>query len=151
MLWLSAGSAVDEIARGQKDVCIGGSWLRGIGYIEDLILLMHVRPPYQLFLYPTEAGAPAHLTKKRLAQLLEAGVALVVPLSIDEEESDATERLIATCDLLDAAGVKNGAKAIDIWLHANWSADLMRRYGHFDNAHTIKRWRSQRNKQPQCM
>lgn len=54
----------------------------------------------------------------------------------------ATERMRVELDLLDAAQVRNGTKAIWLWLNANWTDDLRSRFGDFDDAATIKRWRT---------
>jgi hypothetical protein len=74
------------------------------------------------------------------------GVALLSGAASDEAAADidfATERMRIELDLLDRAGVRNGTKAIWLWLAANWSEDLRRRFGDFDDPATIKRWRTE--------
>ena len=53
---------------------------------------------------------------------------------------------IIQVELLDATGVKNGAKAIAEGLAKHWTPALRDEFGEPDNAHTIKRWRSERGK-----
>ncbi len=62
--------------------------------------------------------------------------------------SEKARRMIATCDLLDALGVPNGAKAIAIALAKHWDERLRFRYGKHDNPSTIKRWRIERSRPP---
>ncbi len=45
--------------------------------------------------------------------------------------------------LLDEERVSNGIKAISIWLHQNWTAELEACWGSYSNPSTIKGWRSQ--------
>lgn len=73
------------------------------------------------------------------------GVALLAGAAPDEVAADiasATERMRVELEMLDAAGVRNGSKAIWFWLDANWSDDLRMRFGDFDDPATIKRWRT---------
>ena len=56
------------------------------------------------------------------------------------------ERLDAEVGLLEAAGVRNGEKAIAIFMHAVWDDDLRRRFGDHDEPATIRKWRTARRK-----
>ncbi|MBD8548285.1 hypothetical protein [Sphingomonas sp. CFBP 8760] len=58
---------------------------------------------------------------------------------------DASDRLNAHCDLLDALDVPNGKKAIAIALHTHWSEAHQVRFGDPANPVTVKRWRTERS------
>lgn len=140
---------LSELFKGHRDLRLGTVRLRTIGSFRQSLLLAHVDPPYALFLFPDESGVPALLTKTRCAELVREGVAEVLPSSmLAHEPLDPTEKLSVQMDLLDAAGVANGTKSIQIWLHRNWTPDLRQRRGDHDNAHTIRRWRARRNRGP---
>lgn len=58
-------------------------------------------------------------------------------------ESVVDARMRLELEMLDAAEVRNGTKAIWLWLNANWTDDLRTRLGDFDDPATIKRWRTE--------
>lgn len=53
---------------------------------------------------------------------------------------------LAQIEMLDAAGVANGSKAIGHFLAGAWGPKQIGRYGPSDNPHTIRRWRSKRGR-----
>ncbi len=61
-------------------------------------------------------------------------------------DDDGVERMRVELAILDAAGVRNGEKAIWLHLDAVWGEDLRRRYGDFDDPATIRRWRTTHRK-----
>lgn len=65
-----------------------------------------------------------------------------------EKSETAMARMDAHCDLLDSLGVANGAKAIAIALHANWTDAHRTRFGEAANPSTVKRWRTARRRAP---
>lgn len=80
----------------------------------------------------------------RLAAHNTDGAPLPSSLSPHPDQPGEVEKINLGCDLLDAAGVSNGAKAISIWLHANWRGELAERFGPHSNVHALRRWRSLR-------
>jgi transposase InsO family protein len=63
-----------------------------------------------------------------------------------EEIDPGLRKTLAQVDVLDNNGVKNGVKAINEGLEKHWTEELRAQFGEPDNAHTIKRWRSERGK-----
>ncbi|QXQ06233.1 transposase family protein [Sphingosinicellaceae bacterium] len=63
-----------------------------------------------------------------------------------EEIDPGLRKSIAQVEVLDANGIKNGVKAIADGLAEHWTPALRDEHGEPDNAHTIKRWRSERGK-----
>ncbi|HEX8226019.1 MAG TPA: Mu transposase C-terminal domain-containing protein [Allosphingosinicella sp.] len=63
-----------------------------------------------------------------------------------EELTPKCRKMLAQCRLLDDNGIPNGSKAIATALTTHWSEELQAKFGDHDNAHTIKRWRSDRGK-----
>ncbi len=75
------------------------------------------------------------------------------PMTIAQarEIDPGIDRMMAQCDLLDAAGVKNGVKAIENALDRGedrlWTDELRAKWGDHDNPRTIKEWRAKRGVQ----
>lgn len=128
-----------------SEVRIDSCHLRMLGLATTSLVLAYASPPHALFLMPDQDGVPALVSQDLFWLLAAEGRAevLTFPKPANRRQ-DASTRLATTCDLLEAAGVRNGTKAIAIWLHRNWSADLKARFGEPDNPHTIRRWRSLR-------
>jgi transposase InsO family protein len=77
-------------------------------------------------------------------RLLNDAAALTVEQAI--EVDPGVERMLAQVELLDAAGVKNGTKAIENFLdrEGNWTSELQTRWGDHDLPGTIRNWRATR-------
>ena len=84
---------------------------------------------------------PSAIAARRLAASAEWTVE-----EIEEEIDPAARKRLVECEVLDDAGVPNGAKAIAEALARLWTPELAGKYGEADNPHTIKRWRSERGK-----
>lgn len=56
----------------------------------------------------------------------------------------AVGKMLAQIDLLDAAGIKNGDKAIERHMADKWTPDLVAKYGEHDPVRTIRYWRATR-------
>ena len=125
---------------------ISNQSLRFLGIATDRLVLASKDPPFALFLVPDANGVPGLIERARFAELLRSGEAEVLPAvrpvrspSAEEATTIAAERLMVECEMLDAAGVPQGTKAIDIFIHDHWSDDLRARFGEPDNPHTIRR------------
>jgi hypothetical protein len=103
------------------------------------LLIVDVASP-GIYLVENSEGLVGLPHRDDLATLFAKGQALPAP------SGDSAERMRVELALLDAAGVRNGTKAIAIWLDRNWTADLRCRFGDHDNAATLKRWRSQQRR-----
>ena len=126
-----------------SEVRVRSSHLRLVGTAGSKLILSHSTPPYGLYLVPDFEGCPSLMTNVQWSELVRRGEAEVLPAF--EKRVDApnpVRKLIMQVDLLDAAGVANGAKAIAIWLHRNWTPDLVATWGPHDNVHTIRKWRA---------
>jgi hypothetical protein len=125
--------------------------LRFLGIATDRLVLATTNSPFALFLVPDANGVPGLMERARFADLVHSGQAKVLAAVPDMHGSDAdevtaiaAERLMVECEMLDAAGVPQGTKAIDIFIHDHWSDALRARFGEPDNPHTIRRWRARR-------
>lgn len=58
-----------------------------------------------------------------------------------EHDPKAAKRLVQ-CAMLDRADIGNGDKAISIFMHEHWTADLVARFGPADPPRTIRHWRT---------
>ncbi len=127
--------------------------LRLVGIAKDRLVIAHASSPFGLFLVPDLDGTPGLMTVSYFTELSRSGqVEVEKPSNARPQKATdpvrlAAERLRTECDMLDAAGVRNGSKSIDMFIHANWTADLRSRYGEPDNCHTIRRWRSKRKRE----
>ncbi|MDQ0839193.1 integrase catalytic domain-containing protein [Sphingomonas faeni] len=62
------------------------------------------------------------------------------------EIDPAAPKRLAQLEMLDAAGVLNGSKAIDQFMAASWGEAQIAKWGPYDNPHTLRRWRAKRGK-----
>lgn len=131
-------------------VRIDRSWLRVIGHTASNLILTGLKPPHHLYLMGGADGVPRLPSFDEWSELEVRGRAELLPHAPHETSTTTgtVAKMIAQCDLLDAAQVLNGAKAIAIWLDRNWSPDLIERFGEPDSPHTIRRWRSRRRASP---
>ncbi|UYY58003.1 hypothetical protein [Sphingomonas sp. S2-65] len=125
-----------------SEIRIRSSRLRLVGRAGFNLILAHSTPPYGLYLVADRDGCPSLMTCSQWSELALVGEAEVLPAMRSCQAPDPTLKLLTQVELLDAAGVKNGAKAIAIWLHRHWTGDLLATWGPHDNVHTIRKWRA---------
>lgn len=137
-------------------VRVDGRVLRMLGYVDDglaepgsgrrrMLLLPPAADLAPLLLGDGGIGLPTveawlRLVEAHRAELLGPGTG-----DVGDRPGDEAAKINFQCDLLDAHCVKNGFKSVSIWLHRNWSADLVARWGEHSNPHTLRRWRARRN------
>ncbi|MBD8736237.1 hypothetical protein [Sphingomonas sp. CFBP 13706] len=128
-------------------VKIDGERYRALAHVDGRLLLAHVANGS---IYLQEESTPGDLRMPRVAvweDLVRSGRVEPVPTRtvasdpVPPVADTPTEKGNVQCDLLDRAGVPNGAKAMAIWLHVNWSPSLAATYGPHDSVHTLRRWR----------
>lgn len=122
---------------------------RVVAHVGRRLLLSHVATSA---IYLVQEGARGDLrlpSRKVWFGLVEAGRAEAVQPTAQGAESSGSDgsKISLECDMLDAARVPLGTKAMEIWLHANWTADLVARWGPHDSAHTLRFWRRERRRQ----
>ncbi len=83
-------------------------------------------------------------TLEQVREMLASGV--MRPIDLTSASGTDDERRLILMDMMDAAGIRNGEKAIAIFLHAVWDEDLRQRYGNHDDPATIRKWRTARRK-----
>lgn len=131
-----------------SEVRVGSHRLRMLGSTGNGLILIHADFPFGIYLVGGEGG-PSLMTRIQWREFEERGEAEVLPASAAPiGQPNSSEKLRFVIDLLDAARVRNGVKAITIWLHAHWTPELRARWGEPDNAHTIRRWRSRKKTAP---
>ncbi|MDY0957765.1 hypothetical protein SOM26_03605 [Sphingomonas sp. CFBP8993] len=122
---------------------------RVVAHIGRRLLLAHVATS-TIFLVQEGARGDLRLpTRQMWIDLVAAGRAAVVRSDMPAEEptESSAAKISFQCDMLDAAGVPLGAKAMSIWLHANWGPDIESRWGPHDSVHTLRFWRRERRRQ----
>lgn len=116
---------------------------RLLAIIVNGLLLIDVAS-HHLHLVQHPGGGIGLPTLDDVREMLTAGVMeLVEPVP---EVPDEMGRMETEIELLDAAKVRNGTKAIWLFLHGAWTEELRQRYGPFDDPATIRRWRTERRK-----
>lgn len=139
-----------------QSLSVDGEGHRMLGYLETgtadpeqrRMLLVPVRLPLSPLLMAGDDGLSLP-TVAFVRDLLRTGRARLLADAAGPaagERSDEAGRIAAQCDLLDAAGVPNGFKAISIWLHRHWRGPLAERFGDHADPHTLRRWRSRRGR-----
>jgi hypothetical protein len=133
-------------------VRIDGERYRVLAHIDGRLLLAHVANG-SIYLQQEDTSGDLRIPPVAVWQdLVRSGRAEPVPSRTVASDPDPpvpdtpTEKVGLQCDLLDRAGVANGAKAMAIWLHANWGPSLEATYGPHDSVHTLRRWRRLRRK-----
>ncbi|MBB4087075.1 hypothetical protein [Sphingomonas carotinifaciens] len=122
---------------------------RVVAHIGRRLLLANVATN-TIFLVQEGARGDLRLpTRKVWIDLVEAGRAEVVrsDAPVEEPAESSAAKVSLQCDMLDAAGVPLGAKAMDIWLHRHWTSDLIARWGPHDSVHTPRFWRRERRRE----
>lgn len=141
---------------------IDGAEYRPQGYVNGRIHLTHTITG-AAFVHPDKDGVVGMLTDEMFDDLLEAGrlkvrgdrtqdkVRLLNEVSqysvaqaskIDK----GVEKMLKQIQMLDDAGVPNGDKAIDRFLHKSWDEKLVAEHGEHDPPRTIRSWRRNRGR-----
>lgn len=128
-------------------VRIHGCSLRVLGHAADKLVIASTAPPFSLFLLPDKDGVPALVSFDLFERLRMEGAAETASTPA-VPRTGGVEKLMVQLDMLQAAEVPLGTKAIAIWMHRNWSADLAARYGEPDSPHTLRRWLSRCRARP---
>ncbi len=104
---------------------------------------------HHIYMVETDGGTIGAPSKSHVDRMFDTGEISAVhtrPVFGQPIVPDAIARMDAELELLDAARVRNGEKAIWLHLSAVWKDDLRRRFGEFDDPSTIRRWRTARRK-----
>jgi hypothetical protein len=122
---------------------------RVVAHIGRRLLLAHVATNAIFLVQEGTRGDLRLPTREVWIDLVEAGRAEVVRSDMPAEEptESSASKISLQCDMLDAAGVPLGAKAMSIWLHANWGPDIESGWGPHDSVHTLRFWRRERRRQ----
>jgi hypothetical protein len=123
-------------------VRIDDAKLRVLGLMQGRLILVSHQPPFVLYMNGGSDGLPGLPMLDDWKAMVAANRAAIVPPAEDRLEPDDVEKVVEVCALLDAAHVPQGNKAIAVWLHRNWSADLQRRFGTPSSPSTLRRWRA---------
>lgn len=120
---------------------------RVLAHIGRRLLFAHVANGT---IYLVQEGGRGDLrlpTRRFWVDLVREGRAEAVRETPREAPSEPTSAGMSfACDILDAAGVPLGVKAMEIWLHANWGPDLTARWGPHGSVHTLRFWRRERRR-----
>lgn len=129
--------AADDVSPGAI-IDILGSRHRIVALVEKRVLASDLRTHHPYLVQ--DADGSIQLPRISLVrQMIESGQA--VPVTTFGEPS-ATERMRTQIDMLNAAEVRQGDKAIWIFLAARWTAELTARFGPHDPPWKIRRWRA---------
>lgn len=79
-------------------------------------------------------------TIDRVLQMLQGGEAKRV--ADGGSDPSPTARMLVQIEMLDAANVRQGDKAIWLFFAKAWTPDLVQRFGPFDDPWRIRRWRA---------
>lgn len=119
---------------------------RVLAVIGDRVLLVHV-VSQMVYLVRDQDGGIALPDAGHWNELVghgrastAAGTSRQATLADNGDDPD-TAKLRLQIDMLEAAGVPNGDKAMAIWLAAHWTPSLKARFGEHSNVHTLRRWR----------
>ena len=107
----------------------------------DRVILTDVRT-HHTFLCQQPDGSIQLPTVDLVIKMIERGDAK--PVSRDEgEETSPSARMRRQLEMLDAANVRQGDKAIWLFLAKAWTPDLVEQFGPFDDPWRIRRWRAE--------
>ena len=120
-------------------LALDGEQHRVLAILGNRVLLASVATD-RIYLEQSSDSAIGLPLRSRIAEMTAAGRVRCVPSPAAPDR--APSGLVAQIDMLDRAKVPNGAKAIAIFLHRNWTADMRERYGDHDDPATLKRWRT---------
>lgn len=115
-----------------------GSPHRIVALVKKRVLAADLRT-HHAFLVQDADGTIQLPRLSSLEEMIECGQA--IPASEADAPSE-TERMRVQIDMLDAADVRQGDKAIWIFLTANWTPSLRARFGPHDEPWKIRRWRT---------
>lgn len=116
-----------------------GSLHRVLALLDGRVLLMDVRS-HHAFLIQEDDGS---LQLPRIAlveEMVRSGKA--TPAGHGDPDPSSSQRMRTQIAMLDAAEVPQGEKSIFIHLATHWTQDLEARFGPFDDAAKIRRWRT---------
>ncbi len=115
-----------------------GSPHRIVALVKKRVLAADLRTHHTFLIQDTD-GTIQLPRISSLEEMIERGQA--IPAS-DAEEPSETERMRVQIEMLDAADVRQGDKAIWIFLTANWTPSLKARFGPHDEPWKVRRWRT---------
>lgn len=135
----------DRLFRGSL-IDIAGSRHRIAALVDKRVLAFDLRT-HHIYLTQDADGSIQLPTVSLIRQMIDSGQA--VPAT-ELDEPSATERMRAQIDMLDAAEVRQGDKAIWIFLTTHWTAELEARFGRHDQPWKIRRWRAALRRASEC-
>ncbi len=129
-------------------VRLDGQLHRILALMDTRILALHVAS-HAMYVVRDAQGGVALLDFDHWAEMVRLGRASIVPGTTPGETHDDVskggpapfEKIHTECEMLEAAGVPLGHKAMAIWLAAHWSPELRARFGEHTNVHTLRSWR----------
>lgn len=129
---------VNQLTRGDL-VVIDRSIHRVLALIDPYVLLAAIHDD-RIYLVQADDGSIGLPTGGDLDDLRTAGRLNAVPQSPVADGTAAIERMEAELDMLRAARVPMGTKAIYLFLRSHWTPELVERFGPHDDAATVRRW-----------
>lgn len=129
-------------------VRLDGQLHRILALMDTRILALHVAS-HAMYVVRDAEGGVALPDFAHWAEMTRLGRATIVPGTTPGEVLDdgstgdpaPSEKVHVECEMLAAAGVPMGHKAMAIWLAAHWSPALRARFGEHTNVHTLRFWR----------
>jgi len=117
---------------------INGKGHRIVAVIKKRVLAADLRT-HHIYLVQDGDGSLQLPKVSLMHEMIERGHAVAVTELV---EPSATERMRVQIEMLDAAAVPQGDKAIWIFMATHWTPALEAAFGHHDEPWKIRRWRA---------